>query len=282
MRRIIYPLPHTHSDFNIDNAYNDELTVDLIYYNHRYPTPDWTIPQSIIDFTDVTYILGGEAEYSINDEVYPVSAGDLICIPHGSKRSAKTFPNRLIESQCLNIVVHTPKGTPFSLPFPLICRIGNHPDLSFLYDEIQKAVLLKKPGCRLHAQAYILLILEEFYQLLYTKKENRITDFRVRKIMEYVAVHYNQSLKLSDAARIVDLSPVYFGNLFKQQTGMSFRQYITTIRLNQAENMLLNGENTVGEVAELCGFSDAFYFSKVYREQKGISPSKVSRFHDNR
>ena len=38
----------THSDFNIDNAYNDELTVDLIYYNHRYPTPDWTIPQSII------------------------------------------------------------------------------------------------------------------------------------------------------------------------------------------------------------------------------------------
>ncbi|WP_418884721.1 AraC family transcriptional regulator, partial [Eisenbergiella tayi] len=36
------------------------------------------------------------------------------------------------------------------------------------------------------------------------------------------------------------------------------------------------------EVAELCGFSDAFYFSKVYREQKGISPSKVSRFHDNR
>lgn len=86
--------------------------------------------------------------------------------------------------------------------------------------------------------------------------------------MEYVAVHYNQSLKLSDAARIVDLSPVYFGNLFKQQTGMSFRQYITTIRLNQAENMLLNGENTVGEVAELCGFSDAFYFSKVYREQR--------------
>lgn len=30
MRRIIYPLPHTHSDFNIDNAYNDEFTVDLI------------------------------------------------------------------------------------------------------------------------------------------------------------------------------------------------------------------------------------------------------------
>ena len=56
MRRIIYPLPHTHSDFNIDNAYNDEFTVDLIYYNHRYPTPEWTIPQSIIDFTDVTYI----------------------------------------------------------------------------------------------------------------------------------------------------------------------------------------------------------------------------------
>ena len=42
MRRIIYPLPHTHSDFNIDNAYNDELTVDLISvsYTHLYTTPD--------------------------------------------------------------------------------------------------------------------------------------------------------------------------------------------------------------------------------------------------
>lgn len=274
--------PPSQSSLSVDNAYNDEFTVDLVYYIHRYPTPGWIIPCSIIDYTDVTYILGGEAEYSINDEVYPVSAGDLLCIPPGSKRRARTFPDRLIESQCLNIVVRTPQGAPFSLPFPLICRIGNHPDLSFLYDEIQKAVLLKKPGCRLHAQAYILLILEEFYQLLYTKKENRISDFRVRKIMEYVAGHYNQSLSLSDAAKIVDLSPVYFGNLFKQQTGMSFRQYVTTIRLNQAENMLLNGENTVGEVAELCGFSDTFYFSKVYREQKGTSPSKVSRFHENK
>lgn len=274
--------PPAHPGLSADLACNDEFTIELVYYIHRYPTPGWVIPRSVIDYTDVTYIVGGAAEYSINDVVYPVSAGDLLCIPHGSRRCATTFPDRLIESQCLNIIVRTPSGAPFPLPFPLISRIGNHPDLAFLYDEIQKAVLLKQPGCRLHAQAYILLILETFYQLLYTKKENRISDFRVRKIMEYVASHYNQPLKLSDAAEIVDLSPVYFGNLFKQQTGMSFRQYVTTIRLNQAENMLLNGENTVGEVAELCGFSDTFYFSKVYREQKGISPSKVSHYHGNR
>jgi AraC-like DNA-binding protein len=74
---------------------------------------------------------------------------------------------------------------------------------------------------------------------------------------------------------------MYFGNLFKQQVGMSFRQYLTSIRLNQAENLLLSGEYRVGEVADLCGFSDAFYFSKVYRKEKGISPSKVSQVIPN-
>ena len=57
---------------------------------------------------------------------------------------------------------------------------------------------------------------------------------------------------------------------------------ITITYENGEQQVLLNGENTVGEVAELCGFSDVFYFSKVYREQKGTSPSKVSRFHGNR
>ena len=76
-------------------------------------------------------------------------------------------------------------------------------------------------------------------------------------------------------ARMTNLSTLYFGNLFKQETGQTFRQYLRAIRLNQAENMLNNGIYNVSETAAECGFSDVFYFSKVFKEQRGLTPSEV-------
>ena len=74
---------------------------------------------------------------------------------------------------------------------------------------------------------------------------------------------------------MTNLSPLYFGTLFKQETGLTFRQYLTNIRINQAENLLSSGMYNVSEAAAECGFSDVFYFSKVFKEHRGISPSEV-------
>ena len=253
----------------------ENYSVEMQYYNHRLPTSNWEIVEETTDFTDITYVLSGEAIYYIDGIPYHVHAGDLLCIPPNKCRKAHTFPDRLIESQCMNFLIHTFDGSDYTLPFPLISNIGKHPELAPLYAEIQKAWLMREPGYKFHVQAYLMLIIERLYQIIMYPDFNRIDDPRIIKAIKHVTTHYSEPLALTTVADLVNLSPMYFGNLFKQQTGVSFRQYLTSIRLNQAENMLLSGEYKVGEVASLCGFSDIFYFSKTFRKEKGISPSNV-------
>ena len=77
-------------------------------------------------------------------------------------------------------------------------------------------------------------------------------------------------------AEDVGLHPVYLGRLFKQQTGVSYKTFLNTVRVNNAEAMLTAGGFTVGEVAERCGFRDISYFSNVFKAHKGYPPSAAA------
>ncbi len=63
---------------------------------------------------------------------------------------------------------------------------------------------------------------------------------------------------------------------------MTFKQYLISLRLNYAENMLKSGEYSVSEVALQCGFSDIFYFSKLFKEKKGFRPPACFRRKEGR
>lgn len=253
----------------------ENFSAEMIYYNHRKPTPNWEILDHISHCTNLTYILKGEAIYYIDGKEYHVYPGDILYTKPECRITAHSFPDKLVEAQCMSFHMHIFDNHPDTLPLETVTHIGYHPELHSLYSELQKNWLLRAPGYKLRVQAYLMLILDRIFQITVYQKDFHINDHRIRQAMDFILTNYNKPLTLADVAEHVDLSPMYFGNLFKQQTGESFRQYLCSIRLNQAENMLLSGEYRVGEVAELCGFSDAFYFSKVYREQKGISPSKV-------
>lgn len=91
--------------------------------------------------------------------------------------------------------------------------------------------------------------------------------------------HYKEPLTVQRMASMFNLSDMYFGNLFKQETGMSFRNFLTLIRINRAEEMLYSGEYKIHEIADACGFTDVFYFSRVFKKHRGLSPSDALRMH---
>ena len=95
--------------------------------------------------------------------------------------------------------------------------------------------------------------------------------------MSYISDHYSENITITEMAEMVGLHPVYFGKLFKQNTGLTFKEYVNRIRINNAEMMLSSGDFTVTETAERCGFSDIFYFSNLFKSLKGYPPSAVKR-----
>lgn len=257
-----------------DTGYMDYMP-DILYYVHRKCTKTWEIERNCIDFIDLTYIVAGSAVYHVDSREYRVSTGDLLCIPSGSVRSAAIIPDNLMECYCTNIRIHNQQGKDAVLPFPLISHIGYHTDIIALYRDLNAEWLGRSPGFRLKAHAALLLILHRYFELIVYKLDSGLMDKRIKKLLLYIADHYAEAVTIKELAALAGLNPVYIGNLFKQCTGLTFRQYLTFIRLNHAEDMLRSGEYNVNEAAMLCGFSDVFYFSKVFKEKKGCSPSKI-------
>lgn len=255
--------------------YYDDLVPDMNYFIHRKCTADWRIDEDTIGFIDLTYVVRGSAEYRVGNRVCKVSGGDLLCIPQGSLRSATSCPEDLMECYAANFELRNLRGEDASLPFPLLSHIGAQTGVIALYKDLNVEWLTRESGHRMKVRAFFMLILQRYLELLVYQNDPGMVDVRVRKAIRYITDHYAEPLTIAMLAEAAGLNHVYFGALFKCSTGMSFRQYLNSIRLNQAENMLHSGEYNVNEAAQHCGFSDIFYFSKVFKESRGISPSKV-------
>lgn len=250
------------------------VTVD--YFNHRICTPSWCIEHSCIDFVDITYVINGHAEYVINGKKYLVSPGDLITIPAGSYRFAQSSPDALMECYCINGAIRNINGENVIMPFPLIHNIGLQKDIIDLYSEIKLAWQLKAPGYLLKVRSIYMMILYHYFYIIYNHNEASQLDKRIQKVLHFISNHYNETLSVQNMADMVNLSDMYFGWLFKKETGMTFHKFLTSIRMNRAKEMLSSGEYKVNEVAYFCGFSDVFYFSRVFKEYYGYAPSNIS------
>lgn len=93
-------------------------------------------------------------------------------------------------------------------------------------------------------------------------------------VMRYMQGHLREELHLSEMAAMANLSPGYFSTLLKQLTGMRFSEYVSTLRIERAKELLKNPALTIQRVAELCGLPDIAYFSRSFKTKVGLTPSQ--------
>lgn len=86
--------------------------------------------------------------------------------------------------------------------------------------------------------------------------------------------HLDQPLRVATLAALANLSPSHFFALFKQQTGCSPMDYFTRLRMQHACRLLGSGAGSVKQVAAALGYTDPFYFSRVFKSVNNVAPSK--------
>jgi YesN/AraC family two-component response regulator len=119
-----------------------------------------------------------------------------------------------------------------------------------------------------------MLILHRLSEIVLFNIDSVPGDYRIKKISSYISMHFAEKLTVKTLAAMINLDITYFGSLFKKETGMTVHQYLTRIRVQNAENMLQSGNFMVKEVAEQCGFSDVIHFYKQFRLLRGFPPSR--------
>ncbi len=92
-------------------------------------------------------------------------------------------------------------------------------------------------------------------------------------LLKYVEENYSEKLNLNTLAEQFYLNMSYCSELFKKVTGYTFSDYVTKIRMEKAAELLSSGKYKAKDVAEMTGYSDAFYFSKVMKKYYGVTPA---------
>lgn len=97
----------------------------------------------------------------------------------------------------------------------------------------------------------------------------------IEHVTKYIDEHLNERFTLNEIAQECFISRNYLGKLFKEQMGISFKEYVTQRRIEVARRELLSGKYMIYEVAELVGFDSPAYFTSVFKKELGYSPSQL-------
>ena len=101
------------------------------------------------------------------------------------------------------------------------------------------------------------------------------TDDQFEKILSYIHRQYSDpTLSVSKVADMFFYSKKYFSSLFVKETGVRFSEYLNHLRLQQAELLMKQQNLSISAIATKCGFANASYFSKVFKNAKGCSPQE--------
>ncbi|MDF2936475.1 MAG: transcriptional regulator, AraC family [Paenibacillaceae bacterium] len=258
-----------------------------IYFILRRPTAGgWSGSRKHLSGHTLYWIHEGEGTF-IAGEKLEVTAGSLLYAHpdlevqyQSSERRPLDFT--IIRFECMTVerqedswstspVVRLP--LPFCMPAANMDRL----EVSGLMDRIIRGWNPSATGGEVASKAALSgMLLYAGKHLTGMKQETRFTLFE--RIKEAMQLRYVSNLSVEGLARAYGISPVYLRKLFHAYEDCSPKQYLETVRHENALRLLLHSELSLRMIAEVCGYTDEFHFSKVFKKRTGQSPAKYKKY----
>lgn len=103
----------------------------------------------------------------------------------------------------------------------------------------------------------------------------RLTDNISQRVMKFINENYYSNISVGSIAKSFNFSRNYLYTLFKRDYGISLQEYLLNLRIQKAKELLANERHlAINEVALAVGYSDALYFSRIFRKKTGIAPTQ--------
>ena len=251
-------------------------------------SPDMDQPP--LDHQYIVQHMGGTKRVDRRHDGPPVSAivqsGALTVVPAGMKFTWRTrgpieFAHLYISPAYLQRMA---LRYDWRSPWALIDRVGvEDPLLQAMYTTMLREVRKPRAGHALYLDclldAFVMQLLREHSSTTprSDRPGERLTSFRIGRVIEFVNAHIDHDIRLSDLADVAGGSVYHFCRAFKNTVGEAPYQFVLRRRIERAHSLLLSTTLSLTEVASSCGFRSPQQLSRAFRRMMGVAPARLRR-----
>ena len=252
---------------------------------YKDPLPNMHMHRSY----ELYYLVNGDREYFIEDRIFTVTEGDIVLIPKkvmhrtggaGGLRFLIHFTDAFLEKHFTDATLK-----PLRKDLPFIFR----PDpadadhilhlFNAMLNEYNRTAKDQSPQNEQLLSGYLYQLLFAMAYTNNTYTPQNTSDSRITQIIQYISENYNHINDIEQIAEHFFISKYHLCRYFQKHLGISLVSYLNAIKIKEACNLIKSGSVSMTQVAIQCGFNSSSYFCKVFKKEKGISPSEYKKNH---
>ena len=248
-------------------------------------------------FSKIVYLISGELSYTVGEEKRErMSVGNLLYVPAGVKHS---FKSKYMRAVVISFDLFG-KAEP-AVSAATVAEGDFDPALCHSYDEcspFDKVMLIKDMESERDAlirmsnvfaseEGLFRAEISARVKLLLLKiaehgDDKALPASMVENLDSYIRENIHDEISNTELGAIFGYHPFYISRMLKDRRGITLHQYVIGYRMKLATNMLEKTDRTVAEIADATGFTDASYFTKIFKAEYGITPKEYrNKLKDN-
>ena len=240
-------------------------------------------PKGRVDY-QIIYVASGIAHFHFdstdNDAIVP--AGNIVLYRPRELQKYEYYGIDKTEAYWIHFTGSDVKNILKSYGFSEDRKIYNvGTDLE--YQRIFRQIILELQRCQENYEEMLTLLLKNLL-ILFSRKfsreqvsKNGFLDKEMDDAVIYFNENYNHDINIEKYAESRGMSISWFIRSFRKHTGQTPMQYIVSLRINNAQVLLESTSYTISEIAEIVGYENQLYFSRLFHKQKGCSPSQYRK-----
>lgn len=161
-----------------------------------------------------------------------------------------------------------------AIPCGKLLEIGNREEIAQEIQQMFTDFIHRETWYQVAAVSSLLKIFTIVSQGLTDGKQRGRRADRILTSLQYLHYHYMEPIKIAELAAMEHLSVSRYRTVFLERTGLSPQAFLIALRLQRACELMLGTDLSLKQIAQMAGYSDSLYFSRIFKERFGISPNR--------
>ena len=216
---------------------------------------------------EIIFKMSGESTVYFNGTVLEEKENTIRFLPAGKNEGYEVHNRRL--GKCIDIFFDTDRPI---ADRAFVVDVVNNEKIGKIFQRAFALWVGKEEGYYFECLALIYRIFAEMQRQQYAPSEHAE---KIRPAVDLIREEFlKREIRTEELCRVCGISESYLKRLFREQYGMPPKQYLLVLKIDHACDLLETERYTVTQVAELCHFSDVYYFSRQFKAKVGITPTQ--------